>query len=209
MGPFQWGKVGAVHTTAPFTPALGPNVDVYLDGSATLTTGLYYLASYAPQVNDIVAVARMQGQAKAARFVLGTLGLLGTPTLGTLGYAQIVASQVGITTQVDITGLTVTVTVGTGRRIRISAFTPALVSTVATDEGEIHIMEGATELSHVDLQQIGQAGGGGGTCSVVLTPTVGSHTYKVQAVRGAGTGSITWSAAATYPSYILVEDIGT
>ena len=60
--PWQWGKVSATHT-APNT------VDLYLDGSATLTTGVRYLASYAPAVNDIVLVGRYG----ADRFVLGKL----------------------------------------------------------------------------------------------------------------------------------------
>ena len=39
---------------------------------------------------------------------------------GWLGYAQVVANQAGIgTTEVDLTGLTVTVTVPAGRRVRI------------------------------------------------------------------------------------------
>ena len=60
--PWQWGKVSATHTV--------PNtVDLYLDGSTTLTTGVRYLASYAPAVNDIVLVGRYG----ADRFVLGKL----------------------------------------------------------------------------------------------------------------------------------------
>lgn len=51
---------------------------------------------------------------------------LTTPTgvaRGTLGFAQVVANQAGIgTAVVDLTNLTVNVTVGSGRRIRISAF---------------------------------------------------------------------------------------
>ena len=68
-GPWQWGKVGAVHT-APNT------VDLYLDGSSTLTTGVRYLASYTPAVNDIVVVGRLVAGSGSGqdRFVLGKLG---------------------------------------------------------------------------------------------------------------------------------------
>ena len=66
-GSYQWGKVAATHVGPPAT------VDAYLDGSSSLTTGLRYLASYTPAVNDVVLVARMQGRARAARVVLGKL----------------------------------------------------------------------------------------------------------------------------------------
>ena len=60
--PWQWGKVSATHTS--------PNtVDLYLDGSSTLTAGVRYLASYTPAVNDVVLVGRYG----ADRFVLGKL----------------------------------------------------------------------------------------------------------------------------------------
>ena len=64
---FQWGKVAAVHGGGVNT------VDVYLDGSSQLTTGLHYLSSYSPVVNDVVMVARMQGASQTARVVLGKL----------------------------------------------------------------------------------------------------------------------------------------
>lgn len=52
QGPFQWGVVHAVHT--------GPNtVDLLLDGGATVTPGVRYLASYTPAAGDVVLVSRM------------------------------------------------------------------------------------------------------------------------------------------------------
>jgi hypothetical protein len=45
--------------------------------------------------------------------------------------------------------------------------------------------------------------------SVVLTPSAGSHTYKLSLARAAGTGSLTLGAGATFPAYIMVEGIGT
>ena len=45
----QWATVSAVHTA--------PNsVDIYLQGSSTLTSSVSYLASYTPAVNDVVVV---------------------------------------------------------------------------------------------------------------------------------------------------------
>ena len=71
--PFQWGVVHAVHAS--------PNtVDCYLDGSADLTTGLRYLSTYTPVVNDVVLVLRMPGgvgpvgRSRTMRVVVGKLG---------------------------------------------------------------------------------------------------------------------------------------
>jgi hypothetical protein len=66
-GPYQFGEIGAVGAHGANT------VDVYLDGSTSLSTGLYFLASYTPQVNDPVMIGRMQGSSQSARVVLGRL----------------------------------------------------------------------------------------------------------------------------------------
>ena len=52
--PFQWAKIGAVHTS--------PNtVDAYLDGSTTLTLGIRYasIPNDTMAVNDVRIVFRM------------------------------------------------------------------------------------------------------------------------------------------------------
>lgn len=60
--PYQWGVVDAAHTS--------PNtVDLYLDGSSSLTLGVRYLDSYSPTVGDTVLVGRYGPD----RFVLGIL----------------------------------------------------------------------------------------------------------------------------------------
>jgi microcystin-dependent protein len=66
-GPYQFGEIGAVGAHGANT------VDVYLDGSTALTTGLHSLASYTPQVNDPVMIGRMQGSSQSARVVIGRL----------------------------------------------------------------------------------------------------------------------------------------
>jgi hypothetical protein len=48
-------------------------IDVEMDGAPYLTPGIRYLSWYSPAVNDVVAVGRMQGASRTARFVLGTL----------------------------------------------------------------------------------------------------------------------------------------
>src|SRR5205807_9649308 len=124
-----------------------------------------------------------------------------------LGYAQIVAGQGGITTAVDIAGLSVTVTLVAGRRIRITA-SGAFFDTVATDALEMDIREGATVLQFAIILPAAASTNTTIEKSVVLTPTAGSHTYKVTCLRAAGTGAVTFNAATTLPAFLLVEDIG-
>src|SRR6266700_2865661 len=65
---------------------------------------------------------------------------------GWIGYAEVTANQTGITTEVDLTGLSQAVTVNTSRRIRISLYIPRAASSVSADRILITIYEGATQL---------------------------------------------------------------
>lgn len=130
------------------------------------------------------------------------------PSGMTLAYTEVTANQTGITTEVDITNLTVTVTVPAGRRIKITGYIPAFSTTVTGDAGRISIKEGATLLT------LGQAFIGGTAAGansimpqVILTPPAGTHTYKLTASRVSGSGTFVMNADPTFPAYILVEDI--
>ncbi len=135
-------------------------------------------------------------------------GTAWTGGVGTIGYAQRTSNQGGITTEVDLTGLSVTVTTGASRRIRISVEISA-ASSVAGDVVSLRIKEGSTQLQSRETH-LASAAGSTGLCvaSVVLTPTAGPHTYKAALVRAVGTGTVNTAASATAPAYILVEDIG-
>lgn len=125
---------------------------------------------------------------------------------GQIGYAQVTANQ-NFTTAVDITGLTVTVIVGTNRRIRISSRS-YLSSNVAGDSVGWTIFEDGVQVQFGDIHLPTVSRGDTRTTDVIRTPSVGSHTYKIQGSRTAGSGTITSNAAAGNPAYILVEDIG-
>lgn len=124
-----------------------------------------------------------------------------------IGYAQVTTNQGGITTEVDLTGLSVVVTVAADRRIRITG--ELLVeSSVANDFIRMDIQEGATQL-HTAQVRIGAAGTFEFLSkSVVLTPSAGSHTYKLTLQRASGTGLVQADGGASNPNFILVEDIG-
>jgi hypothetical protein len=125
----------------------------------------------------------------------------------TLGYAPLIANQAGLGAGVeaDVTGLSVTVTVPAGRRLRIS--TLALTQRTVGDGPTVtYIKEGGTYLQVMEVRQtianIDESIGG----SVIVSPTAGTHTYKI-ASDHSGTGTRQITAAADRPSYILVEDI--
>lgn len=128
--------------------------------------------------------------------------------LGTLsgGYAQVTASQTPITAEVDLTGLTVTVTTVASRRYRITA----CVSVAGTDTNTlaVAIKEGATKLQDVSITLGATAQQDTLSGFVVLTPSAGAHTYKLTMRRAIGAGTSTMFAAADTPAFILIEDIG-
>lgn len=125
---------------------------------------------------------------------------------GTLGYAQAVATQSGISTVADLTSLSAAVTVGAGRRIRISCQT-RVQSATAAGNIVLSIQEGATILADAVIVPIPSATGQWTMmCTVILTPSTGAHTYKLTLQTSAGT--VNSFASATEPAFILVEDIG-
>lgn len=124
----------------------------------------------------------------------------------TLGYAQSILNQNTITTEVDLDGLSVTVTVPAGRRIRIST-TSLWSTTVNENTVGVEIYEGATRLQALREDVQSTANFATITGAAILTPSAGSHTYKLRGALASGTGSVSRIAAADFPSFILVEDI--
>lgn len=124
--------------------------------------------------------------------------------VATLGYAEVTAAQTGITSETDLTGLSKTVTVGSGRRVRITGFVPLQqVTSAAIPRVLIH----ADGVQETDAFHDTAANAFFNIhVAAVVTPSAGSHTYKLRASTNAGTLSTVTSA--TNPAFILVEDIG-
>lgn len=120
-----------------------------------------------------------------------------------LGYAEVITSQGSITTEVDITGLAVTITVPTGRRIRITG--RVTTTNTGTNQNIISIKEGATFLSQSAIVAGAAATAESQDFYAVIIPTAGTHTYKITASAAAGTAATTQNA--NNPASILVEDI--
>lgn len=125
---------------------------------------------------------------------------------GTLGFAQVTANQTPITAEVDLAGLSVTVTVAAGRRIRVTAYVPAS-NTTTSSQDVLYLYDGGSIVEQVWSNTAPTAGVQHPQhLSVPLTPSAGSHTYKLRQTNTAGT--TTMVASATEPAWILVEDIG-
>lgn len=131
-------------------------------------------------------------------------------TLGTLGYAETTSLSQAYTTIANVTGLTTTVTVPAGARIRISG---CLGCTAADTTGlsTLYIRESTTKLATVVFYMTPTDGAGGSSAnhiSAVITPSTGSHTYVLSIERTTGTSCVATTSIIT-PAYILVENIGT
>jgi hypothetical protein len=165
------------------------------------------------KVSGLAAVAAFLGtheypvnEAGTSKKITGTQ-LIAAVAQGTLsgGYVQVTANQTPNTVNVDVTGLTVTVTPGVSRRIKLTFFCGATGSSVTTDTLQIYIQEGATVLQQINSPAL--TVNPAVTGSVVLTPTNAAHTYKATCTR-TGTGNVTLFASATQPMFLLAEDIG-
>lgn len=122
-----------------------------------------------------------------------------------LGYAQATANQGSIgSSDVDLTGLSKTVTVLSGHRIKITGHV-AFSQSSASGITRLRIKEGATQLAD-SLLSATNGSYYSVDAFVVLTPSAGSHTYKLAMTTSPGAAQM--EAGATYPAFILIEDLG-
>lgn len=125
---------------------------------------------------------------------------------GWIGDVEVTANQGSITTEADLTGLSLTVTVNTSRRIKISA---AITMQNGTNSNGaiLRIKESSTVLKECAKVNVSNAVGENMSTHVVITPSAGSHTYKVSLTNLIG-GTVVMTASGTNPASLLVEDIG-
>lgn len=130
-----------------------------------------------------------------------------TVPLGWLGWAQMNGNLSGVTTETDMTGLSVTVTVGTNRLIRVTG--TGFTTLSAADGGW------AWGLIRMDGIQIGtwafsdRPFSDPQERSVILVASAGSHTFKMTLQKSGGTTATAGTShGANDPGFLLVEDIG-
>ena len=123
-----------------------------------------------------------------------------------LDYAEVTADQTGITTEVALTGLTVTVTTPTllGRRVKITGKV-LFQSTVAADQSGLIIHEDGAAIDQSNIPN--PTANLNSFCFVTAfqSPSASSHTYLLRGRRSSGSGNITMVATSTVPAFISVE----
>ena len=125
------------------------------------------------------------------------------------GYAQSTTATTGVTTsETDITGLSVTFTARANRRYRVTG----VVDVIDSGSSSIYVVslkDGGTQLhraAHVNGHT------GANTVQVLYSNNSsisGSKTWKLTLVRAGGAGTLSTTNASTYPSFLLVEDVGS
>lgn len=127
--------------------------------------------------------------------------------LGTLanGYASSTATQAAIGAEVDVTGCSVTVTLVTGRRYRITGRVNTGTASAADTNVFILIKDGSTEVGRIAGMHSNTAKELTLFGSTVVTGN-GSKTYKLTIQSVGGTAATT--NLGNSPNFILIEDIG-
>lgn len=124
-----------------------------------------------------------------------------------LDHKQLTTTQAGITgTLVDVTNLSSTVNVPAGRALRVTSKMQVLCTGVT---GDIYIpiledgaVRGRVTYRTLTLDQYMNPMG-----SIIVYPTPGVHTYKVQAAKWSGGGGMEVRPATDNPAYLTVEDV--
>ena len=128
---------------------------------------------------------------------------------GEVGYAAIYANDTPTSagTVQDITGLSVTFDAIAGRRYKVTAQFE-IDKSVGTDTSVVALQDLTTSLQRY-TDSINTTDLVTGGLSYVTTASIsGAKTWRLTVQRAFGTGTITVGAAAIYPAFILVEDIG-
>jgi hypothetical protein len=126
---------------------------------------------------------------------------------GSLGYAEATTAQTGIgTAETSVIGMSVTVTVGASRRIKVTfqclpVITSAVIDLLVTFRVKQDGLRVQSPMvtSHPNFYTALHS-------VAVVTPSAGSHTYTVTTLNSGGTHKI--EAHVEYPTFLLVEDIG-
>lgn len=127
----------------------------------------------------------------------------------TLGYAQITSNfTTTSTTAVQVTGLSITVTVPSGgRRVKITAWAETMITNGAANiywqiwQGTVG---SGTLLSRAQNYLPASTGANNAIAIAVITPSAGSYTYNVGCYNTQGaTAGI--EATSTYPAFIMAE----
>jgi hypothetical protein len=169
------------------------------------------LASYP----NALVLARVTVAAADTSITSGEIADLRTRALsgggGVLGYASVTANQTGLGAgPTDLTSLSATVSVSANRRVKITGVAVLRNGSASANSGSLYITETSTILQEGQSGLVGTGSTGileTITATAIVSPSAGSHTYKLQAGFATGAANI-MQASSTQPAFILVEDLG-
>lgn len=123
-----------------------------------------------------------------------------------LDYKQNTTSTPGFTALADIPNLSCTVNVPAGRALKL---TGKMQVQCVGGAGDIYVpfMEGATALGRVTYIVSSDGHYHNPMGSIIVYPSPGTHTYRLQLSKYAGSGSAVLAVNADNPAYLMVEDV--
>jgi len=136
---------------------------------------------------------------------LGNLICPRDPNRKILGLRQIIANAT-VTTQAQITGLSVPIIGIIGRKVRIRVVFPEARNSTTTQDITTTIWDGAVAGTRINykLSTVPVAAGAiNADCEGTTTLSVASKTFNISGATTGGTA--TFSASATSPAYVIVE----
>jgi len=136
------------------------------------------------------------------------VGLPSGALSSTLAYSQSISNSASLTSEAAIPNLTATVTVPAGRRLRITADLQ-MNGSVAGNRAKVHLKRQA-DGAYLQEREVYMAQANVANplhIEYVISPTAGTHTFFLTGMLAAGTGNVWQSAAASEPSFLLIEDI--
>lgn len=188
------------------TPAVADDVDtnfadlvtwlntnaVHLDGSKAFTGIPSGPASDPTTANQLTRKAYVDS-------VVGGRGVVATATK--------TSGQGSITSVTDVTSLSVTFTAVTGRRYRLS-FQGQVYSSVSGDTVQVQITDSTNAVQNFGIALASSGYSMSIRIDAYVTPSAGSVTYKVRALRNTGSGTVGIDCGSTYPAFLVAEDVG-
>lgn len=126
---------------------------------------------------------------------------------GEVGYAQVVADQLSISSATDLTSLTVTFTAVAARRYRWT-FDGEVTATAADGAYVVQLTDGSNTVKKRVTRGCSSTSADSCHLEFEETPGAGSITRKLRLSKASGTGTVGLTATSTNPSFLSLEDIG-
>lgn len=211
------GYVPDVHSSDALDPAWGNAIrdrasqvfDTTVNRDAAITVpqvGQSGVITTGSNAGEYFYVGATDGWRAAWNSGWGVVGSVSSSAL-----SQAVVSTTGI----DVSGLSVTFTAVANRLYRVTAFLPLVQQSSSAATSKVQLTDASnnilTTIVDLSLAASGTGSRGGGTGTYLAGGiSAGSYTVKLRALTGAGTMTLTTTAAGSDPGVglLIVEDIG-